>query len=355
MSKRLTVSNALAVVALGGLALVLAGCLTQSGAALPADATSEPTGITVEGEGRAPARADKADLRFAILRQGLTAEEAGGRTAEARELLLKRFSELGIAPEEVVSVQLTVHQGPDVPATPVPSPTPAQWRAFQTVSITVALVPNGQELAAALVAGGATDVRLLTDVSDRVRAAFDLDGQGENTAKAQEEVSRKSESISKALAARGLNVMEMKVTSARASPLSTLQDTSQRGNPTYVAWHIMKVSTGRLDLLPQIAAAIAPLGQVENVTYGISGLEALQARAREASLEDARKKAEDIAGRTGAKVGKVINVAEVSSRPPTNLATPAPGLLVSVPPLRSFLNPPEDVMVVRLRVTYSIK
>ncbi len=77
--------------------------------------------------------------------------------------------------------------------------------------------------------------------------------------------------------------------------------------------------------------------------------------AREAALADARRKAEDIASRTGNTIGNAISVVELFARPPAGMATPVrPEVALSALVIAGS-QPQANEMVVRLRVTHSLK
>lgn len=335
--------------------VLLSGCLPPAGQGLPA-ASSETAGITVEGEGKAAGVRDRAEVRLSVEARAATSSEATGRLNSAREDLSRRLSDLGLDPKDLVPQQINIWEAVLPPSTPVPSPTPSQWRAFRSVSISVAPSPRGVDLASELVAAGVPSVQTINYLEDRVEARFSVDATAGSAGDAQAEITRKTDSVLQALIAKGFNVLETKVTQAGLSPLPLRPEESQVR--VFVARQSMSVSVANLDLMPRLTEAVSPIWKMESIAFGVSNPESLLSQARQAALADAQRKAREIASQTGRELGRVTNVVELYSSAPAAVGTPfaIQGVLTWIPPGGPGQPPGQGFDAgVRLRVTYSIR
>lgn len=143
----------------GGLAVgLLAATLVGPalGTARAATDTEEPTHtIAITGTGRVLARPDVADVSLGIVVQSRFAKDASQEAAAAMEAVIAALKELGIAEEDIATIQLSLNPVYDWNRNP---PRIEDWEANNIVRVTVRDVSQVGPVIDASVAAGATRV-----------------------------------------------------------------------------------------------------------------------------------------------------------------------------------------------------
>ena len=111
-----------------------------------------------------------------------------------------------------------------------------------------------------------------------------------------------------------------------------------------------------------VDAAVRALGEeavVQGISFGIEDTDALVARARDEAVSNARAKAEQMAARAGARLGRLISLEEISSPGPTPVraptAVPAPQRPAAAAPAEAPVSPGEQTITVIVEAVWAIE
>lgn len=110
----------------------------------------------------------------------------------------------------------------------------------------------------------------------------------------------------------------------------------------FIATNMVQVTVRDLDNLGSLldAAVAAGGNQIEGISFEISDQADLLDQAREAAMQDARRKADQLAGLAGARLGVVVTIVESSAAPPPflrEMAAQAADSSVPVSPGTQFI------------------
>lgn len=131
-------------------------------------------------------------------------------------------------------------------------------------------------------------------------------------AEAVKENSEKMNKIIEALKALAIETKDIKTTNYNLNPL---YDWTQTGGQRLRGYQVSQNVTIKIRELDNIGEAIAKTtekgaNQIGNVSFTIDDEDELKAQARDEAIEKAKAKAEDIAKKTGMKLGKIVSVYE---------------------------------------------
>jgi uncharacterized protein YggE len=136
---------------------------------------------------------------------------------------------------------------------------------------------------------------------------------------AQEKATMQMTAVIDALKAAGIDEKDIQTVNYS---VNILQDYDQSGNPTtingYQVSNQVNVTVRDLDKLGSILDTV--VGQGANAIYGISFYvddpSAAASQARTLAVEDAKKKADELAAAAGMKVGRILSISETYSPSP---------------------------------------
>jgi uncharacterized protein YggE len=130
---------------------------------------------------------------------------------------------------------------------------------------------------------------------------------------------------------------------------------TQNDNQTlvgYTAMNIVQVRTNKLDSLGSLIdqAVSAGANTIENIAFEVSDPQAVSDQAREAAMQNARHKAEQLANLAGATLGPVLEIQETSPTPGPVFQAAAPSAQAAVVPV----SPGSQTVSVDLQVTWTL-
>lgn len=144
-----------------------------------------------------------------------------------------------------------------------------------------------------------------------------------NVADARTAAAKAADAVTKAVKANGISDNDIKTTNYSINPEYDSRSTPPRITG-YVVSNSIEVKVRKLDSLSKViddaTAAGGDAARVQGIHFDIEDNAKLLEQARKAAVEDARKKAEQLASLTGAKLGKPIAVAETQSSSPQPIA-----------------------------------
>ena len=154
---------------------------------------------------------------------------------------------------------------------------------------------------------GSPDIALL-NLGVRVEA--------ETVAEAREQAAEAQTAIIDSLTANGVEERDIQTQQFSVQPQYDFPDRVQtiRG---YEVRNILNVKVRDLDSTSQVLDDATAAGgnavQVNGINFTIDDPSALEAEARELAVQDARSRAEDLAGHSGAQVGALVSISEFTN------------------------------------------
>jgi uncharacterized protein YggE len=101
-----------------------------------------------------------------------------------------------------------------------------------------------------------------------------------------------------------------------------IRDWSKEGDPTeskgFRVWNQARVKVRQLDRLGSVLDTVAALGAntISAISFTIDDASAAESQARVLAVEDARRKADELASAVGLSVGRALSISEVSAELP---------------------------------------
>jgi hypothetical protein len=147
-----------------------------------------------------------------------------------------------------------------------------------------------------------------------------------NVADARTAAAKAADAVTKSVKSNGVGDNDIKTTNYSINP-----EYDNRINPPrvtgYVIANTIEVKVRKIDSLSKViddaTAAGGDAARVQGVRFDIEDNGKLLEQARKAAVDDARKKAEQLASQTGAKLGKPISISETQSSAPQPVALAA--------------------------------
>jgi len=129
--------------------------------------------------------------------------------------------------------------------------------------------------------------------------------------------SAQAEAITTALLAEGVEAKDIQTTNFSIYPQDQYSPEGQKTGTIYVVDNSVYVTVRDLDKLSATlqAAVDAGANSVNGISFDISDKDALQSQARDAAMQDAQTKAEELAQSAGVTLGEVQNISYYSSIP----------------------------------------
>lgn len=162
-------------------------------------------------------------------------------------------------------------------------------------------------------------------VPDQATLSMGVQEQGFNLKQVQEQVNKKIESLTEALKDMGVAEKDIKTTGYNYYP--DYQDTNK-----YTAYANVQVVVRDMEQVSPVLDLIGTLGldNVAGPSFGLSDelRDKTVKEARRIAIEQAKNKAEELAGLAGMRLGRIVNISEGAS------GTPQPYLMrdsVSIP------------------------
>ena len=131
-------------------------------------------------------------------------------------------------------------------------------------------------------------------------------------AEAVEENSKKMNEIIKELKSLDIEAKDIKTTNYNLNPIYTWTEARGQELKGYEVYQTATVKIRDLDSIGDVVSKTAEKGanQIGSISFTIDDEYELKGEARELAIEKAKEKAEDIADKTGMKLGKIVNVYE---------------------------------------------
>lgn len=155
---------------------------------------------------------------------------------------------------------------------------------------------------------------------DVAEASFSVVSQGKNPEQLSSENNGKMSVVVENLASHGVDKKDVKTTSYNLSPSYGYDKNTGRSYIySYTLTQTILVKVRDLQKVSEIIGGLTPLGinQIGGVSFTVDEPEKFLAEARADALKNARAKADAMASESGAKLGKILNVAEFQNQPPT--------------------------------------
>lgn len=143
-----------------------------------------------------------------------------------------------------------------------------------------------------------------------------------NSKSAQDENSRKSKAITDFVKSQGIDERDIRTTGYNIYPQYTYPQFSKPQISGYQVNQSMEVKIRDMEKVSSILDGVVTAGanQVNQLSYTIDNPERLKAEAREKAIKDAKKKAEELEGQVGIRLGKIINFYESTGGYPMPMA-----------------------------------
>ncbi len=158
-----------------------------------------------------------------------------------------------------------------------------------------------------------------TVTPDLAESSFSVVSRGKNPQDLADTNNQKVSAVIKFLKSEALPDADIKTTSYNLSPDYQYDSSTQRNFITgYTLTQTVSVKMRDFKKVPEIIAGLTPLGvnQIGNINFTVENPEKFLAIARAQAIDRAKQKAEEMAGGAGARIGKVLNVAESSGPTP---------------------------------------
>lgn len=156
----------------------------------------------------------------------------------------------------------------------------------------------------------------VTGAPTLAQISFGLLTEGTDVAKMQQENTQKVNMMINAMKQLGVESKDLQTSQYSISPRYDYKD----GTSKIIGYQISQNVSVKLRDLSKIGDALTKVGQlggnqVNGPTFTIDDPSELNQQARVKALEDARKKANDLSGVLGVKVGRVVTFTETNSAP----------------------------------------
>jgi len=195
-------------------------------------------------------------------------------------------------------------------------------------------------------------------VPDEARIALSVENDGKTVKEASEPTNTKTKAVIDAIKALGVEEKSIKTEALLITP--------KRQNPDgtgkiigYTARNSIRVTTKKIELMGQIieAALNAGANDVSTLDMRVTEREKAEEIGLRKAIENARSKAEVAAKASGRKVGKVIQITQVSAYPSTDGAVEyyAAPYIKSLSPGVAPIQPGENEFTVEANVVFELK
>lgn len=234
----------LALVALIGVALALAGCKTEV-IAPSADSATLGT-ITASGNGTALAAPDTAELTFGITSTDPKAKPALDRASKTADAVAAALKKAGVAQEDIQTANMRIDPNYTYDNTGDKPPTVASYRATIELRVKVRDMELLGTVIEAGTAAGAASVNGPTFTLDDDAAATD-----EAITKAVEDAKRRAEAMAKAAGKKVGEAVSIQETSVEV-PTVYKDQALARADVNYAGAAAIAVEAGQLDITADI-------------------------------------------------------------------------------------------------------
>ncbi len=134
-----------------------------------------------------------------------------------------------------------------------------------------------------------------------------------NSKTAQDDNSKKSKAVTEYLKKQGIEEKDIKTTGYNIYP--QYKYAPYGGQPTITGYQVnqsLEVKIRNLENVSSILDGVVSAGanQINGLSFQIDDPDALQAEARKKAIEDAKKKADELEGQVGIKLGKIVSFSE---------------------------------------------
>lgn len=155
---------------------------------------------------------------------------------------------------------------------------------------------------------------------DRAVVLIGVQTEADTAQEALEENSMQMQEVISATLETGVEEDDIQTQVIRLQPIyDQPQNAQQRELQGYQATNIVEVTVGNLDELGTLLDAAVEAGgnTIESIRFEVSNTDEVVAQAREAAVNNAREKAEQLTSLLGAELGQVLTINETSFTPPT--------------------------------------
>jgi uncharacterized protein YggE len=248
---------------------------------------------------------------------------------------------------------------PNATATPGGSTLPTLTRTpsgsgLATATPTAAVVPvtSSQGPRTVSVTGSGT----IEGQPDQAVVSLGVRTEDENAANALSQNSTQMQALISALRSGGVAQADIRTLTIQLFPRYEAPPTNDPGGSPvvngFVATNIVEVTVRDLDNLGSLMDAAIKAGgnQVQGISFDISDQGTQLDQARQAAMQDARHKAEQLATLAGARLGGVVTIVETSSAPPPFLRELSAQADSSVP-----ISPGTQTIQVDIQVTWELQ
>jgi uncharacterized protein len=175
---------------------------------------------------------------------------------------------------------------------------------------------------------------------------------------AQEAIAENSQQMNAlldSLRQAGISDQDIQTQSFRLHPLFEDQRDPEQQLRQIVGYHVenvVEVQIRNLDEIGEILDQTIDAGGniLGNIRFEVGNRSALINEAREAAMQDARQKAEQLAQAAGARVGEVLTIEETELTP-----RPAPPIRADIPEAAVPIEPGAETIVVNVLVTWQLQ
>jgi uncharacterized protein YggE len=142
--------------------------------------------------------------------------------------------------------------------------------------------------------------------------------QAADSKTAQDQNSTKSKAVTDFLKNQGIDEKDIKTSSYNVYPQYRYSTAGQQTISGYQVSQAYDVKVRDLDKVSTILDGLVSAGanQVNNLGLQVDNPDAAQAEARQKAIDDAKKKASELQGQVGIKLGRIVNFSENSNGSP---------------------------------------
>ena len=157
-------------------------------------------------------------------------------------------------------------------------------------------------------------------VPDHARVSLGVENEADTAGQALNQNNQQMQALLTALRQEGIPAQDIQTQSIQLRPRYADTQTSPGGTPPisgYIATNIVEVRVRNLQNLGDIldSAVNAGANVIHNISFEISDQTELVNQAREAAMQDARQKAEQLAALVNAQLAEVISITESDRTP----------------------------------------